>query len=100
MPMNTADVQHQLVRKFGFSESPTRSDDHIWYELRIPGLPVIATKVSHGEREISSKLEGKMARQLRVHAPYFRRMIECTRSRDEYLQQVQTDPYPPFDVGF
>jgi len=98
--MKTADVQRLLIRKFGFSEAPTRSDDHIWYELHIPGLPVIATKVSHGEREIHAKLEGKMARQLRVHAPFFRRMIECTRSREEYIQQIEGDPYPPFDIGF
>lgn len=97
MPMKTADFERLLVQKFGFSPADNKSVDHRHYVLHIPGLPLITTKVSHGMRDLSTNLEGKIARQLHVHAPFFRLMMACTRSREEYYEQVQADPYPPFN---
>jgi hypothetical protein len=45
-------------------------------------------------------IEGKIARQLRVHASFFRGMIGCTRDRQDYERQVREDPHPPFEVRF
>ncbi len=100
MPIKTRHLESLLQKKFGFSFAKTRSTDHRWYELHIPGLPVIVTKVSHGTSELSSSLESMIARQLRVRRPFFLEMIGCTKSADDYCKQVQEDPYPPFNVGF
>jgi hypothetical protein len=100
MPFEPREIERLLQNKFGFSEATSRSSDHRWYELRLSGLPVILTKVSHSKGTLSPNLEGKIARQLRVRGPYFREMMNCTRSREEYYQQVQTDPYPPWDKLF
>ncbi len=100
MPIKTRNLEALLQKKFGFSQAKTRSIDHRWYELRIPGLPVILTKVSHGASEISGGLESMIARQLRVRRPFFLEMVGCTKDADAYRTQVQEDPYPPFDVGF
>lgn len=100
MAIKKRDLEKQLKSKFGFSLSVTRSDDHRWYEISIPGLPIIATKVSHGGKELSSSLESKIARQLRVRRPFFLGMISCNQSKNDYLEQVKKDPFPPFDVGF
>jgi hypothetical protein len=98
MAFKSSEIERLLQSKFGFSPAKGHSSDHRWYELQLPGLPVILTKVSHSKAEIGSNLESKIARQLRVRRPFFEEMIVCTKGLDEYKHQVQTDPYPPFDV--
>ncbi len=93
-------IEKVLQSKFGFSPAEGHSSDHRWYELQLPGLPLILTKVSHNKKEIGPKLEGKIARQLRVRGPYFRGMVDCKNNREDYYQKVQEDPYPPFDIRF
>jgi hypothetical protein len=100
MPHRFREVRDSLIDKFGFSVPTGRSSDHKWVELVIPGLPVIATRVSHGRGEIGRKLEGKIARQVRVRNQFFRGMIDCTNSSEEYQRQVREDPYPPWDHRF
>lgn len=98
MPLDARDVERHLRRKFGFSRAATHSVDHHWYELEIPGLPTILTKVSHSEREIPDSLLTAMARQVRVRRPFFVGMIQCTHSKADYVKQVKTDPVPLFDL--
>jgi hypothetical protein len=100
MPHRNRDVEETLLNKFHFVESQTRSEDHRWLELALPGLPVIATYFSHGRQEIDRKLWGKIARQLRVRATYLSEMIECTKSCDQYYKQVKDAPYPPWTHRF
>ena len=101
MPLKTRDLESKLVQKFGFSRAKSHSDDHRWYQLDIAGCPTIATMISHGKgEELRDKLEGKIARQLWVRVSFFREMINCTKSAEDYIRQVQTDPFPPFDVRF
>ena len=100
MPQRRDDLEAILQRKFGFKVAKDHSPDHRWYELRLPDLPPIRTKVSHSRGDIGSVIEGKIARQLRVRAPYFRGMVSCTNSKDDYYKQVQDDPFPPWDVRF
>lgn len=100
MPLKAKDVEDKLLSKFHFSYSETRAVDHVWMEISIPGLPVISTKLSHSITELSDDLVGKMAKQVRVRANFFRQMIGCTKSRDEYIAQVCEDPFPPFEFHF
>lgn len=100
MPRKPREIEGCLVNKFKFKEAKTRSSDHRWFELRLDGLPVILTKVSHSREEIGSSLEGKIARQLRVKKAFFNEMMDCTKGKGEYERQVRDDPVPPFDVRF
>jgi hypothetical protein len=100
MPRKPREIEDRLKGKFGFIEAKARSSDHRWYELRLVGLPVILTKVSHSKAEIGSRLEAKIARQLRVTKRYLDGMIDCSNSSDDYQRQVREDPTPPFDVRF
>lgn len=100
MSIKPKELENLLENKFGFNPSKGHSSDHRWYELKIPGLPKILTKVSHSRKPINTKLEGKIARQLRVRRTYYNGMISCQHSKNDYYQQVSTDPYPPFDVTF
>ena len=96
MPYRNRDVEDVLLNKFQFVRSQNRAANHRWIELRLPGLPVITTYFSHGRQEIADRLWGMIARQLRVRKRYLDEMIECTKGRDDYYQQVRTDPYPPW----
>ena len=100
MPYRNRDVEETLLNKFRFVESQNRSANHRWVELALPGLPLIATYFSHGRQEIDPKLWGKIARQLRVRATYLTEMIECTKSREQYYQQVRVAPHPPWSHRF
>jgi hypothetical protein len=100
MPIKIRDFENLLQSKFGFNLSGTRSKDHRWYELQIPGLPIIATKVSHGMKEFSNNLEAIIAKQLRVRRNFFREMFACSKNSDDYQKKVTEDPYPPFNHGF
>lgn len=100
MPRKPRDIEDLLQGKFGFSKARSRSPDHRWCELELPGLPKIATMVSHNKSDVGANLEAKMARQLRVKKPYFDAMMGCSRSREDYYAQVRESPYPPFEIGF
>ena len=96
MPENLRRVEALLQTKFGFSPAKSHSSAHRWYELHLPGLPPIRTFFSHGKKR-SADLESKIARQLRVRRDYFKGMIDCTNSREDYYNQVRQSPYPPFE---
>jgi hypothetical protein len=90
---------HVLRHKFKFVTPAGHGDDHKWVELRLTGVPPIRTKVSHGAGEASKEIEAMIARQLRVSNAFFRGMIDCTNSCEDYYRQLETDPRPPFRPG-
>ncbi len=96
MPIKPQHLESVLQTKFGFTPATSRNPDHRWYELKLPGLPTIVTKVSHSRKEIGQKLESKIARQLHVRRPFFNGMIGCSNSAQAYERQLREDPYPPF----
>jgi hypothetical protein len=100
MPFKPKDLERLLQSKFGFEEAKSHSDDHQWLVLRLEGLPDIMTKLSHSKREVNKKIEGMIARQLRVSKPFFNEMFRCNRDREAYYTQVREDPIPPWNVTF
>lgn len=100
MARKPSDIERLLQSKFAFKVARAHSSDHHWYELQLPGLPVILTKVSHTKKDIGPKIEGMIARQLRVRKPFFDGMMDCTKSREAYYDTVKKAPFPPFDVRF
>jgi hypothetical protein len=99
MSIRNRDFEDLIQKKFGFAEDK-KGADHRWYVLKLDGLPPIATKSSHGKTVISGSLESAIAKQLRVRTPFFRKMIGCTKSREDYYKQVHTDPFPDWDTRF
>ena len=96
MPYKPREIESKLTGKFGFVEDDVRDPDHRWYVLKLKGLPPIRTKVSHSKAEIRKRLEGKISREIHVRNSYFKDMMDCTNSREDYYNQVRTAPYPPF----
>lgn len=103
MPYKPAELERQLGHKFGFAKSPVghKKSRDTWYEITLPGLPKIATRVSRHTTEIGadSDLIGWMADNLHVRRKFFMEMFACKRDREAYYEQVRADPYPPFSVS-
>lgn len=85
-----------LTSKCSFIHDESRSKDHKWYILQLEGLPPIRTKLSHGKKEIGRALESQMAKQLHVSTAFFRELVRCTKSYDQYQTELKENPQPPF----
>lgn len=98
--MRPIEIELRLQSKFGFQPAKSHSKDHRWYELQLPNIPRILTKISHKRKDLSLVIEGKIARQLRVKKSIFKEMMECIVGREDYYQKIETEPCPPFDIRF
>lgn len=86
MPADARDVITALSRK-GFDD---RNGDHKFFVLFVSGKKTrIATKISHGEREIHDRNLGFMAKQMELTGPEFRKFIECSMSRPAYASLMR-----------
>lgn len=98
MAYKPREVEEKLQNKFGFARDKDRGSDHRYYILEIEGLPLIRTHFSHArKKDIGAVLESKIVKQLHVRKKYFKGMIDCTNSREDYYHQLQKDPFPPFE---
>ena len=95
MGLKYRDLESLLQSKFRFVRAEHHESGHRWYELQIPDGPTVRTKVSHGTGELSKSLEGAIARQLRVRTTFFRGMMDCHNSYEDYCQKVRTTPFSP-----
>jgi hypothetical protein len=86
MPLKPGELERQLKDKFLFVSAKNRSVDHRWLELRLPGLPLILTKLSHSKGEIRDKLIAMIARQLHVNSHFLHGMVQCSNSREDYYR--------------
>ncbi len=98
MPYKPEDVESKLRQKFGFQSASGHEKNHTWLVYQGEGWPrVVKTKIEHHVRAMGPGLEGKITKQLRVRAPFFREMMDCTKGADQYTEQVARDPFPPWE---
>jgi hypothetical protein len=84
MPRKARDLRHQLTSKFGFGAAQGRATDHAYFQLTVPGVPRVVTKLSHGKAEVRDDILALMAKQLHVTGPGFAEMMDCTMGLDAY----------------
>lgn len=90
MAINATDLLRTLRSKVGAEESPQRR--HIWFKIRIDGVVVRTTMVSHGgARQIGQPLLGKIARQLGVSTRQLEELVQCTLSAEAYFELLRND---------
>lgn len=92
MPQSLKDIESILLNKLAFTRATGHGNDHKWFELTLPGITRIITKLSHGRGTVTRKIEGKIAKQVGVTGPFFAKMLDCTNSRKDYYDQVQLAP--------
>lgn len=78
-------IEQALQHKFEMELMP--GGDHRRYRLIVSGKKVVGTQVSTGTsaRTIPSNLVSAMARQLSVQTSFFVEMVNCSKSKDQYL---------------
>ena len=82
--LSPGEVRRQLPRKFGFvSEGGTR---HEHFVLRRNGELVAYCDVSRGTSPFRDRLIGLMASQAHVRPRIFVGMIQCSVSKERYLE--------------
>lgn len=82
MPRKQADVERALRSK-GFVQTESHHHFFIYHSQAGRKTPV-KTKTSHGQREISDDLLGKMAQQVKLSKGDFLDLVDCPLSREEY----------------
>jgi len=80
MTMTAADFERAIVRKLGFK---TRHDANLLAWLEHEGKVVVRTKRPHGTGVIPFAHHIRL--QLKLDEDEFRRLIECTLSREDYI---------------
>ncbi len=89
MPLSSDGIERQLLRKFHFE--PASGTRHDAFTLIINGRRVATTRFSRGRRRVlSDGILRVIAEEL--HTPslaFFKGMIECTVSDDEYLAYLR-----------
>jgi len=88
-----ADVVGRLTGKFGLKEE--RKGKHVFYSRNVQDVGMVTTHFSHGEKTIGPVLLGIIAGQLRVTASYFREMLDCSKSSDQWIKQIGDSPVGP-----
>jgi hypothetical protein len=87
LAIDTGDLLRTLRAKVEAEEDPRRR--HIWFKVRVGGVVVRTTMVSHGgSRQIGQPLLGKGARQLGLTAPQLEALVQCTLRADEYYRLI------------
>ncbi len=77
------------LKKKGFVNSTTHSDDHIYLEFYHEGKMICYTKVSHSGKDISGGLLNAMARQIFLSKTDFVSFANCSISQEMYIQMLQ-----------
>jgi len=97
--LDPEDTARQLRRKFHFEN--VGETNHDTYELVEDGRLVAYVDLARHKQPYRDKVIGYMARQLQVQPRFFREMIQCTVTREKFLQGkgiVETTS-PELDTG-
>ncbi len=87
MPSRNTEIKRLLQSKYGFRSA---TKEHVWIELKLPDMRPVRTCISHSRQTLGQDLEHKMARQLLVTISYFREMIGCTKSCEDYYSHLRS----------
>lgn len=93
MPHKPPEIEIMLLKKL---KMKSEDADHEKFCLEIEGIPTIRTKLPNHKKDIGDVLEGRIHKQLRVRKQFFRELMDCTKSREDFINQIRNDPYPPF----
>jgi hypothetical protein len=80
--LSVREVASSLERK-GFRRRDSHHAFFVYYSTNNVKTSV-RTKMSQGEKEIRDKLIGAMAKQCRISKDDFKKLVECSLTREEY----------------
>jgi hypothetical protein len=74
------------LRKKGFIESSTKSNDHKWLELYYQGKFILHTKLSHNNHDLGDYLIKQMSYQCHLQKDDFIDLVNCPLSKEEFFK--------------
>lgn len=90
MPLKARDLKRSLREKFGFVPyTKGRDRDHEWLSLDPPYAARVAVMFSHNDPDLGDRLLSNICKQLRVTRPFLNGMVECSNSREAYLELLK-----------
>jgi len=88
---NPKDVEKMYLNKLKMTKILKKKDPHPWFSLQIDGLPTILTKLATNHKEdIGDELIKMMAQQLCITPKTFRGLVDCSVSKEKYLEFVKS----------
>jgi hypothetical protein len=81
-------VEKTLVTKLQMQQEVR---DHRWFQLEVNGRLITRTYVSTGTKykTLGNDLVSKMAHELQVPTGFLVKLVNCQKSREEYIQHLQ-----------
>lgn len=84
MGLDYRELHSALLSKGGATED--RARHHVFYFIEVDGKRYRATKMSHSARgHISDDITVAVARQMRLRAKELRGFVDCTLTREQWL---------------
>lgn len=80
---------YKNLKKKGFIDSVSKSDDHKYLELFHDGKYVCHTRISHGNKDIGNYLIKQMSFQCRLDKNEFMDLSNCPLSKEEYFEILE-----------
>jgi len=81
---------YKSLKKKGFQDSLTKSDDHKYLELIHEGKLILYTKLSHGsKKDLGAYLIAQMAGQCKLSKHDFMDLVNCPLSKDKYIEKLK-----------
>lgn len=87
MPISKRDLRRSLIKKFYFQEVP--GSRHEAVALFVGDEKVATARFLRSHTEISDNILTLIAREIWVNLGYLKRMYDCTRSRQDYLDRLR-----------
>lgn len=85
---------YKNLKKKGFVDSDTNSNDHKYLEFYHDDKLILYTKLSHGSsKDLNSFLIKQMSSQCKVNKSQFADLVNCPLSQDEYLKVLEAEGY-------
>lgn len=85
---------YKNLKKKGFIDSISHSDDHKYLEYFAEDKLVLYTKISHGSsKDLSDYLIHQMSSQCKLTKQQFFDLVNCPLSKEMYLQILEENGY-------
>lgn len=82
---------YKNLKKKGFIDSPNKSNDHKYLELRYNNKVVLYTKLSHSsDNDIGNWLIKQMAEQCKLSKQDFIDLVKCPLSKEVFFDKLKS----------
>lgn len=79
---------YKNLKKKGFIDSPTKSDDHLYLEFFYKNKLYFYTKLSHNHQDLGDFLIKQMSVQCKLDKNEFTDLVNCPLSLEEYIKKL------------